>query len=443
MTKQTLEEKIPIRFPGKVTDGWKNGVVGWHIETTKAGLYTLDIEHIPDELVAMHNNPNSPENIEGLYSQRLCQHKCKTCFNEERGLYNQFTYSLDKEPVLDKAGKLRLNRIMSLDDTLAVVDQAIDIARSEGHEFKSVKFLGPGELLMSPQLFQIIEEYRKRGIQFNIFTKGALLGSDDLAYRFQGITALQLTDRLARQDNVGLLVSFQSFNEELQDSLVTSKDNLGRTEGLQGYSRIREQALQNVFNSGFYNRGRTNRICIINAPIIPKNIDESFDIYKFFVERATPVVMTPSMLSGKGCGAYRITKEQKEQFQNKLVELYARIYAFNVSKGIQTEEQIKREGIASYVGAEPCNQVATGLYIRANGVVQMCPGRFDKETVYENVQEVPLNEIWQSSPNRRLGINDPQNLLNNRCPAKDGRAFDQDFYDRVMKRYHDILKGGN
>jgi hypothetical protein len=73
----------------------------------------------------------------------------------------------------------------------------------------------------------------------------------------------------------------------------------------------------------------------------------------------------------------------------------------------------------------------------------MCPGRFDKETVYENVQEVPLNEIWQSSPNRRLGINDPQNLLNNRCPAKDGRAFDQDFYDRVMKRYHDILKGGN
>ena len=438
MTKQTLESMIPARFPEIIEDGWANGVNGWHIHNATPGLYTMDIEHIPNEFVSLHNDPNTSDNIEDMYSAKLCQHKCKTCFNEERGLYNQFVYDINKQPVLDAEGKPKLNRIMTLEDTLGVVDQAIEIAKSEGHDFRSVKFLGPGELLMNPDLFRIIEEYDKRGVQFNIFTKGALLGSDELAKKYQGMSAKELTDKLASHANVGLLMSFQSFDNELQDSLVTSTDKSGKMAGLQGYSKIREQALGNMFNSGFYNNGTTNRICIINAPIIPENVDESLDIYKFFVERGTPVVMTPSMLSGKGCGAYQITEDQKTAFQNKLVELYASIYALNVQKGIQTHEQILKEGIASYVGAEPCNQVATGLYLRANGIVQMCPGRFDSETVYANVMETPLAQIWQNSPNRRMGIENPQNLVNNKCPAKDGFAFQKDFYDRVMKRYLEL-----
>lgn len=439
MTKQTLEQRIPIRFPEIVADNWKNGIRGWHIHNATPGLYTLDIEHIPTELVALHNDPSKSENIEDMYSAKLCQHKCKTCFNEEKGLYNQFVYDIEKKPVLDETGKPKLNRIMTLEETLGVVDQAREIAKSEGHDFRSVKFLGPGELLMNPDLFRIIEEYQTRGIQLNIFTKGALIGSDELAQKYHGMTAKELTDRLASYDNVGLLMSFQSFNEELQDSLVTSRDKDGKLAGLQGYSKIREQALGNIFASRFYTSGMTNRICIINAPIVPENIEESFGIYKFFTERATPVVMTPSMLSGKGCGAYRITEEEKRSFQDKLVELYANIYAFNVQKGIQTHEQIVQEGIASYVGAEPCNQAATGLYIRANGIVQMCPGRFDKETVYANVQDVPLKEIWQNSPNRRMGIDNPHNLVNNRCPAKDGFAFSKDFYDRVKERFEELI----
>jgi sulfatase maturation enzyme AslB (radical SAM superfamily) len=438
MTKQTLKQKIPIRFIGKVTDNWVNGVKEWHIHNAIPGLYTLDIEHIPDELVRAHNDSTKQENIEEIYSAKLCQHKCKTCFNEEKGLYNQFVYGIYKQLVLDKIGRPKINRIMTLEDTLKVVDQAIEIAREEGHDFRSVKFLGPGELLMNLQLFQIIEEYQKRNIQFNIFTKGALIGNDELAQKYQGMSAKQLTNKLASYNNVGLLMSFQSFNDELQDNLVTSRDEKGSIIGLQGYSKIREQALVNIFDSNFYKNGLTNRICMINAPIIPENIEESFDIYKFFIERATPIVMTPSMLSGKGCGAYRITEEEKMEFQDKLVELYAKIYSYNVEKGVQTDEQIKREGIASYVGAEPCNQVATGLYLRANGIVQMCPGRFDKETVFANVQDTPLKEIWQNSFNRKMGILNPQNLINNKCLAKDGYAFPKDFYIQVMKRYEEI-----
>ncbi len=440
MTKETLEQKIPITFDGRVSSGWANGVKDWHIDNATPGLYTLDIEHIADEFVLQHNDLNVEVNIEKIYSEKLCTQACDTCFNEEKGLYNQFTYDLDKIIVLDTQGKPKLNRLMTLEDTLGVVDQAMEIAKSEGHDFRSVKFLGPGELLMNPQLFEIIEKYQKRGIQLNIFTKGALLGSDELAQKYQRMTAKQLVEKLVSYSNVGLLMSFQSFNEELQDRLVTSKDENGKILGLQEYSKIRERTLENLFTSRFYNSGVTNRIGIINAPIISENIDESFEIYKFFVERGTPVVMTPSMLSGKGCKAYKISEDEKTEFQDKLVRLYARIYTYNVEKGIQTHKQILSEGIASYVGAEPCNQVATGLYIRANGIVQMCPGRFDRETVFANVQDTPLSQIWENSPNRRLGIENPQNLINNRCPAKDGFAFPKDFYERVMQRYEELRK---
>jgi len=442
MTKEKLEQKFPVTFPGRIYGGWINGVRDWHIRDATPGLYTLDLEHIADELVMQHNSPDSEENIASRYRQDLCVHKCPACFNEQSMVYSQEKRNLNGRLVRDQDGTLSLNRMMTLEDTLNVVDQAIEIASEEGHEFRSVKFLGPGELLINPQLFEIIEAYQRRGIQLNIFTKGALLGSDELAQKYHGMNAKELTDKLASYSNVGLLMSFQSFDDEKQESLVTSKDEHGVLKGLVGYARIREQALENMFNSKLYTNGMTNRVCIINAPIVPENIDESFDIYTFFVERGTPVVMTPSMLSGKGCGQYsrQDLKITRKAWHEKLVELYASIYAYNVEKGVQTDEQVREEGIASYVGAEPCNQVSTGLYIRANGIVQMCPGRFDRKTVFGNVQEIPLREIWENSPNKQRGINDPHTLLNNKCPAKDGFAFPEDFYERVMQRYEQLIK---
>ncbi len=419
--KKKLEEKFPVTFPGNV-GSWVNGVLGWHIHGATPGLYTLDIEHVPEEVVLAHNDPESPISIASEYRRSLCPHKCPTCFNEENIVYS-------KE-----------RRIMTLADTFKMIDDAIRIAKLEGHDFRSVKFLGPGELLMNPQLFEVVERYARRGIRLNIFTKGALLGSDELAQKVYGMTAKALVEKLAGFDHVGLLLSFQSFDEKLQDSLVTSRGDDGAVLGLQGYSRIREKALKNLFASRFYENGRTNRVCAINAPIIPENVEESFDIYRFFVERGTPVVMTPSMVSGKGCQQVRKQEQLAEKdWHEKLVELYARIYAFNVRKGIQTEEQIGEEGIASYVGAEPCNQVATGLYVRADGTVQMCPGRFDKTTIFGNVLEKSLKSIWDASPNKARGKKDPQCLVNNLCPAKDGIVFPSDFYERVMERYKGLV----
>lgn len=429
MTKQTLKKKLPVTFKDKVAKGWKNSVQGWYVENATSGLYILDIEHIPDVLVKKHNDQNDSENVESNYRKDLCLHKCPFCFNEENVVYSQNK--------TDANGKTIINKMMTLEDTLKVIDQAIDIAKSEGHDFKSVKFLGPGELTINPQLFEIIEAYAKRKINMGIFTKGAVLGDDELAKKYQKMTAKQLVDKLAKYNNVSLIFSFQSFNDDLQNSMVTTKNK-----GIQNYSKIREKAIENVFNSAFYKNGMTNRICMINAPITPENIDESFEIYKFFIERGTQVVMTPSMISGKGCGEIERQKKEtdNEVFNNKLIDLYANIYAYNEKKEIQTKKEILKEGISSYAGAAPCNQVSTGLYIRANGLVQMCPGRFDEETIFRNVQDVPLKEIWENSPNKKRGIDNSNNLVNNKCPAKDGRVFPEEFYDKVMKRYLELSK---
>lgn len=84
MTIHSLAQKIPRKFLETVPNNWVNGVKDWHINNATPGLYTLDIEHIPDYLVSLHNNPEVNESIEEAYSVKLCQHKCKTCFNEER-----------------------------------------------------------------------------------------------------------------------------------------------------------------------------------------------------------------------------------------------------------------------------------------------------------------------------------------------------------------------
>lgn len=424
MTKVKLEKKFRKTFPGKAT-GWKNSVAGWYIENATPGLYTMDIEHIPETLVEKHNNPkNQEDSVGNSYRTDICLHKCPYCFNEQNVVYS-------KE-----------NKILTTLETFDVIDQAIKIAESEGHRFESVKFLGPGELLMNPDLFHILGEYKKRDIHIGIFTKGALLGSDDLTKKYHDMSAKELTDKLAEYDNVSLIFSFQSFDSKLQNKMVTTRQEDGSVKGLQNYSQIRETSLENLFNSDFYENGTTNSMSIINAPIVPENIDESFDIYKFFVERGTPVIMTTSMVSGKGCGQLKSQQKiiDKTEWNEKLVNLYAKVYKFNIDKGLQTLDEIEKRGIASYVGSDPCNQASTGLYLRANGLVQMCPGRFDKKTIFGNVKDKSLQEIWNESPNKKRGIKDPHNLINNKCPAKDRRAFTEGFYDYVIKRLHEIIE---
>jgi MoaA/NifB/PqqE/SkfB family radical SAM enzyme len=439
--KEELERRLPARFPGMepLPEGFRNSTRGWPVKSGKPGCYTADVEHVPDRLAAKHNDGTGDFSLLSGYHPNLCIHRCPSCFSEQDAVYAK------------RRADGSMNPIMTMSQTFGVIDKLMAIAESEGHTFESVKFLGPGELLMNPELFDIIEEYAKRGITIGIFTKGALLGSDALARKYQGHkgmgSAKEFVDRLAACGNVTLLFSFQSFDPDVQQSLVSRRVEK-KMLGLRGYAGIRLQALEDILASGFYSDGMTDRICIANTPIVPENIEESFDIYRFFIERGTPVVMTPTMVSGLGLVQLGRQRTGMNSFQERLIELYAEVYGYNIRKGIQTIEQIVSEGIASYVGAAPCSQASNGFgLIRANGRVDMCPGRADgPDSIFGNVMETSPAEIWAKSLNRMRGM-DPHNLVNNGCPAKDAtspeqnacRPFPYGFYERVMSLLMETL----
>ena len=109
----------------------------------------------------------------------------------------------------------------------------------------------------------------------------------------------------------------------------------------------------------------------------------------------------------------------------KLIDLYTESYRFNIEKGIQTRKQIEEEGIASYAGGHPCNQVACGMYVTLTGKVLRCPG--DDTTLLGDLWKESLKDIWRKSENYgRAGT------FNCGCPPKWGKSIPYNLFTDVM-----------
>jgi len=112
-----------------------------------------------------------------------------------------------------------------------------------------------------------------------------------------------------------------------------------------------------------------------------------------------------------------LTDEQK-------VVLWTKVYSWNIERGVQTLEGIRREGISAMPGSHPCNQVAAGLYVTANGNVVGCPGY----TMIEgSVKNRSIGEIWETSQNKRRA-----GKFNCGCPPKEGKTIPTDLYVKVL-----------
>jgi MoaA/NifB/PqqE/SkfB family radical SAM enzyme len=109
----------------------------------------------------------------------------------------------------------------------------------------------------------------------------------------------------------------------------------------------------------------------------------------------------------------------------KLIELYKKIYIYNIERNIQTLEQIEEEGIASYAGGHPCNQVALGMYLTFNGKILRCPG--DEKPIFGDIRKDSLERIWKHSENYgRAG------KFNCGCPPKWGKSIPYNLFTEVM-----------
>jgi MoaA/NifB/PqqE/SkfB family radical SAM enzyme len=253
-----------------------------------------------------------------------------------------------------------------------------------------------------------------QGIIPSVFTKGHVLGDEELAQRHFGLSCESLIASL-NDLGVSILLGFNSFDPEVQDEMVG---------GVKGYTLVRDRALGLLVDAGFnqYTPGKPTRMCIGTNPVTNRNIEEIFPIYTWARRRNMYVVVCPTMVSGK-CrddSWSAITPSE-----NQLVDLYTQIYRWNLETGLQSLDQLRSEGIAAYAGGQPCNQVACGMYVTLNGTVLRCPG--DDTTTFGDVRQDKLADIWHACENhRRAGT------FNCGCPPKIGRSFPTCLFQQVL-----------
>ncbi len=364
---------IPPVYSGKFPADYANEVDGWNfkrerIENEKGRLLTMDIDFGSD-----------------------CTLNCPHCFRRSENL--------------DKGDAL------SYEETIDVVRQGKELG------LESLKFLGAGEPPEDPRLLDFLEDLNSMDVRSLIFMKGHVIGDDGLARRYfghKGISSgLDLANRLA-EFNARVLLGFRHFDTELEDRYVGNVD---------GYALKRNRALELLVEAGF-NKHNPTHICLSTIPVTKSNLDEVFEIYKWARERNLYPLVTPPMVSGR-CSRKKYRKGITPS-PEELVELYTKIYKWNIERGIQTLDQIKEEGVSSYAGGIPCQQVACGVYVTLDGTVLRCPG--DDVTVFGNVREQSLKEIWEKSENyQRAGT------YNCRCPPKDGKTIPLGFYEQVVE----------
>ncbi len=359
-------------------------------------LLTLDL-NIPEAGFATKVNSSSLADAKKTFVENYpCPHNCPGCFNNAE-LHNP---------------------ILTLKEVWGIMDQAQVLG------LESVKFLGPGELLANPELFTILDEFLRRDIVVGIFTKGALMGNDVLAYHYHGIDSEELVRKLVSYPNVTFLVGGRSFDPHFENLFIPR--NKKQIEEEFDYHTARNIAIERLCNAGMNANIEKPRLAIICSPVTSQNLSCVAEIFKWGTERNIPVYLPPTMVSGKGHKLVRSASDIR--FEDDYINLAIEVYNWAIARGVMTLEQFKQEGPHPYIGVSPCNQLTHGLYIHYDGAVWRCPGNDTPDfVVNENIRNTPLIDIWRDSKNYRI------NKFNNGC-VKDGVSLPRRFYREVKDK---------
>jgi len=369
-----IELDVPILYEDKFPKSFINDINGWNftqeqLNKNKGKILTLDIDF-----------------------GNVCSLNCPHCFRRN----NKVDFGNGKP--------------LSYEETTKLIKDAKKLG------LQSVKFLGAGEPFENKKFIEFLRFLKEQDVIPLIFTKGHVIGDDKLAKLWNsdyGITnSNELIEEL-KNVNASILLGFNSFDTEKQDKMVG---------GIKGYTLKRNRALELLVEAGF-NKHQPTKLCLASNPITHENYDEILEIYKWGRVRNLYVIVCPTMVSGRCAETAdwkRITPSK-----DRLVDLYTKIYKFNLDKGIQTLSQIKKEGIASYAGGHPCNQVAWGVYVTLGGIVLRCPG--DDITIFGDIRKKSLKEIWENCENyKRAGT------FNCGCPPKMGKSIPTSLFKEVL-----------
>ena len=401
---------IPVVYKGIFPKNFVNDVNGWGsfskqiLQDNIGKLLSLDIDY-------------------GTIWQ--CSLKCPHCFRRN-----------------NKADSVNLgpHKTMSHRKIINVIKKAKELG------LRSVKFLGAGEPFEAEttedqiklgfpkfRFLKFLRELKKLDVTPAIFTKGHVIGDDDLVKKYYsryGIsTGEELVEEL-KKVNASILLGFNSFKKEVQDKMVGALDPDAK---IRDYTEKRNRALELLVEAGF-NKHNPTHLCLAVNPVTNENIDEAFEIYKWARVRNLYPIVCPTMISGL-CADERAWRNINPPYE-KLIDLYTKIYEFNIEKGIQTLKQIKEDGVSSYAGGHPCNQIGCGMYLTLTGTVLRCPG--DDTTVLGNIWKESLKDIWLKSENYgRSGT------FNCGCPPKWGKSIPYNLFTEVIIRLEKMQKQRN
>jgi MoaA/NifB/PqqE/SkfB family radical SAM enzyme len=409
---------IPETFPEGFPPGYRPWVDGWAFSLEKMkeknadGTYkllTLDLSISEEEYIERVNSGPAESLSERAEKEYKCDIRCKHCFECKTDTNNP---------------------LMTFDEVKGVVERAKALG------LETVKFLGPGELLHNPKLFEILDYFEQEGIIISIFTKGVILGDDTLAEKNFHLSASELCNKIASYSTARLLVGFTSASPDVEQARIGST--------IQDFSEKRNRGLENATEAGMNSNPQLQRMALICAPVLRDNIDEVLAIYQWGAKRNIPTVVAPTMVSGKGQEQPEVTDTDFKE--RRLVDLYASIYEWMVREGIMTLDDVKQESVSPYAGYA-CNQFINGMFIRKDGRVQACPGNESYVFRYSNdIRKENLAEVWKHSvgyKKREQLVESGKITLTQPCYAKtEGElmlgnkpgSIPKDFYESVLRR---------
>jgi hypothetical protein len=374
-------------------------------------MRSLEFDMVPKEVAVKFNDKSSllerKETIRGLYDD-ICKLRCVDCYAREDALFSgQYNLLLPDE----------------------VLGNIISASRDLGT--KSIKFMGPGEMLRDPELFTHLDKLRSLDLIVGLFTKDPMLGDDQEAKKAFGHIGVKssedLSEKLSEYENLRILFNLRSFDEIIQNGLVGGNKKAYPLNYKKAQNRAIE-LLHKYMAKPEIERGKDSRLVIINAPIINATVDESLQIFTYFMDRGVPVISCASMQSGCGKSSYQSVDLEK------LSDYYALVCKYAIEKGLTTFEEVKRQNPSAYAGMVDC-LLSSNLLIRATGHVQRCPGKFDGwiEATPRSLKEEGIAEVWKNSKNYALGP-----VLNPGCPAK-ADIYNTDFSEEVIKKLERLI----
>ncbi len=231
---------------------------------------------------------------------------------------------------------------------------------------KSVKILGEGEPLLRKDILDLFDYTYGLGLQPVLFTCGDVLGDDELAKKIHGVDGVNIVRRLNNSQTT-VMLKYESKN---QDQIVQRE----------GYSKLRDRALERLIEEGFNNSSPTR--LGFGIVILSANYNEIPKTYTRAIKENIYPLLCPLMPIGKAS-----EKEYRDKIgvtPEKIVELSTRLY--NIAK----ENGIEVTCPADFPGGLPCDISRAGFYIGDTGDIYLC----ESEEKIGNVKEISLREAW-------------------------------------------------